>query len=352
MGALAERADRRYYLSVGAMYFVGGLLASIKAIPLVEASLLMARQEVNFGQFTGHANSASQMLSMLFPTILHEGREAPTYVGLATLLFAFVGASLVRRNWRVAFWVCVAVLALLLGAGDATPVPQLLYAVVPLYQKFRVGARHLFLAAFGAAFLAAYAIAALQRAEIPARRVRAAAACLLVLVIAGAAVQALAPHLFEYEVRSPLPVSLPVWNGGVWIQLALAVITIAAALLVRPGRRFVAAVAVMMAILFADDLYSLPYPVTAMGLIPVTIPADATMPGVHAQQIARDLAPLQQRALAIGGTQRDDVIPAAFARLWRIPIAGGYGPMLLERYSGAGDDGHQRIGAARRARGQ
>ena len=168
VAARADRADRRYFLSVGVMYFTGGLLASIKAIPLVEASFLMARQEVNLGQFTGHGNSPAQMLSTLFPTILHEGREAPTYVGLATLLFAFVGASLVQRNWRVAFWVCVSVVALLIGAGQATPVAQLLYALVPLYQKFRVGARHLFLAAFGAAFLAGYAIAAIQRDEVSA----------------------------------------------------------------------------------------------------------------------------------------------------------------------------------------
>jgi hypothetical protein len=333
VGARAERADRRYFLSVSVMYFIGGLLASIKAIPLVEASFLMARQEVNLGQFTSHGNSPAQMLSTLFPTILHEGREAPTYVGLATLLFAFVGVTLVRRNWRVAFWVCVSIVVLLIGAGQATPVAQLLYNVVPLYQKFRVGARHLFLAAFGAAFLAGYAIAAIQRAQVPTHRVRVAAACLFVLMIAGAAVQAWAPQVFQYEVRAPLPWSMPVWNGGVWIQLALAVITIGAALLVSPGRRFVGAVAVTMAILFADDLYSLPYPVTTMGLVPITIPADAAMPSVHAQRIRLDLAPLRQRALAIGGTQGDDVIPAAFARLWQVPIAGGYGPMLLERYS-------------------
>jgi hypothetical protein len=88
-----------------------------------------------------------------------------------------------------------------------------------------------------------------------------------------------------------------------------------------------------MAVLFADDLYSLPYPVTTLGLAPITIPVEAAIPSVHAQRIGRDLAPLQQRLLAIGGTQRDDVIPAAFARLWQVPIAGGYGPMLLQRYS-------------------
>jgi hypothetical protein len=332
VGAIAEHATRRYYLSVAAMYVVGGLLASIKAIPLVEASFLMARQVVNLGQFTGHGNTPAQMLSALFPTILHEGREAPTYVGLATLVFAFAGASLIRRNWRVAYWVAVAILALLIGAGELTPVPRLLYAVVPLYQKFRVGSRHLFLAAFGAAFLAGYGIAAIQRADIDRARVRAAAMTLLVLVIGGAAIQAIAPGAFEYEVRLE-PFRLPVWNTGIWIQLAIASATIVTALFVKPGRRFVLTVAVMMAILFADDLYSLPYPVGATGLVPITIPREAAAPSVEAQRVKQQLQPLRQRALAIGGTHLDAVVPAAFARLWQIPIAGGYGPMLLERYS-------------------
>src|SRR5258705_3024676 len=325
--------DRRFAFAVFWMYVVGGLLASIKAIPLVEASFLMTRQEVNYGQFTGHANSPAQMLSSLFPTILHEGREAPTYVGLATLVFAFAGATRLRRDWRVAFWTVIALVALLIGAGAATPVTQVIYAVIPLYQKFRVGARHLFLAAFGASFLAGYAIAALQRGDIGASRVRGAAIALLLLVVCGAVVQAAAPGAFAYEVRRDLPFHLPLWNSGVWVQLGIAALTTAAACAAARGRRATLLAAIMMAILIGDDLYSLPYPVSAMGLVPISIPRIAADPDVHARQIGRELQPLQQRALAIGGTQRDDVIPAAFARLWRIPIAGGYGPLLLQRYS-------------------
>jgi hypothetical protein len=333
VGAIAERADRRYYTSVAAIYFVGGLLASIKAIPLVEASLLMARQEVNFNQFVSHANTPAQMLSILFPTILHEGREAPTYVGLATLALSFVGVSLARRSWRTAFWVGVAGIALLIGAGDATPVPRLIYAVVPLYQKFRVGARHLFLVAFAAAFLAGIGLAAIEQRRIDISRLRVAVAVLIALVMAGAAAQLLWPAAFEYEVRRIPPLTLRPWNTGIWVQLAIAAATCVVLLCVRPGKRFVVSAGVAIVMLMGDDLYSLPYPVTAAGLNFATIPAAAVTPDVHAVRLGRELEPLKQRALAFGGTQQDSVIPAAFARLWKIPIAGGYGPMLLERYA-------------------
>src|SRR4030095_2016500 len=56
-------------------------------------------------------------------------------------------------------------------------------------------------------------------------------------------------------------------------------------------------------------------------------------PSVHARAIGRDLEPTHARALAIGGTHVDEVLPATFARAWRIPIAGGYGAMLIDRLS-------------------
>lgn len=332
VGTIAQRADRWYPLAIAEMYVVGGLLASVKAIPLVEASFLMTRQVVNFSQFIGHGNTPWQLLSAIFPSIVHEGREAPTYVGLATLLFALVGASMCRRNWRLAFWLTVGTLAVVITAGDVTPIPQLLYTAVPLYQKFRVGSRHLFLAAFGAAFLAAYAIAALQRGDIGVVRVRIAAGVLLLLAAGGAIVLAVFPASFDYEARHEL-LRLPVWPTGVWVQFGIAATTIVAASVVRPGRRFSIAIAVVMAILFADDLYSYPYAVTPMGVAPMSIATEAAAPSVHAVALGRAVEPLRQRVLAIGGTQIDALIPAAFARLWNIPIAGGYGPMLLQRYS-------------------
>jgi hypothetical protein len=92
-------------------------------------------------------------------------------------------------------------------------------------------------------------------------------------------------------------------------------------------------------LLVADDLYSLPYRVGVKGLVPITIPASAAAPSVHAVELAREVAPAHQRLLAPSGTHRDAVVPAAWARVWQIPIAGGYGPMLLGRYAVLGQIG-------------
>src|SRR3989442_12926174 len=98
-------------------------------------------------------------------------------------------------------------------------------------------------------------------------------------------------------------------------------------------RRAMPLIVVAAALLVADDLQAFPSPVTLRGIDFGTIPRVAASPSVHAERIGRALGPLHQRALALGGTQNDAVLPAAFARLWRIPIAGGDGPVLPPRYS-------------------
>ena len=91
--------------------------------------------------------------------------------------------------------------------------------------------------------------------------------------------------------------------------------------------------ALLTAILVVDLLSALPYDIKPDGIEFYAMSESETHPSVHALAIGRALEPTQGRALALGGTQVDDVLPATFARVWRIPIAGGYGPMLMDRLS-------------------
>ncbi|HEY6509263.1 MAG TPA: hypothetical protein VIY56_14685, partial [Vicinamibacterales bacterium] len=340
VSGIVHRSDRGYWGRAAAMFGLGAFLTLVKYLPFIEASFHMARQSVNLTQFVNRANTPAQMLSLLFPSILHDGREAPTYVGLATLALAAVAMASVRQGrWRLRFWGAVVVFGVLIGMGSATPVAEVTYWVVPLYGKFRVVARHLILAAFGLSVLAGFGVAALRQGEASRRGLLSVAAGLILVLGVGTLLLLEVPTAFAYEGRTLPRLSLGPLSNGVLVQLALGALT--AGCLVSAARwgRGAAWVWLTLALLVADDLYSLPYRVGAAGISPITMPAAAAAPSVHAVQLASEVSPGHQRLLAPSGTHRDAVVPAAWARMWRIPIAGGYGPMLLGRYAALGEIG-------------
>jgi hypothetical protein len=332
VGGRAERAPRRYYAAVAAMFVVGALLTGIKAVPVLEASRFTARQETSFSQFAGHSNSPAQMLSVVFPTILHEGREAPTYVGLVTLLLAIAAGLVARRHWRTAFWVVVALCGFMLGAGANTPLAYVAY-YVPGYDRFRVGARHLFLAAFGCAVLAGLALAEIQARRLPYRAIARAAAVVGVLLGCGAVAMLVFSDAFRFEQRAP-DWPLPLWPASIWLQFVIGMVSAAVVLWAVRTPRSALAAAGLLAVLAADTLHAIPYRAAWNGIDAVRTHAEAIeKPSVHAERLASDATLFRQRILAIGGSAVDPVAPAAFARVWRIPIAGGYNPMLLGHYA-------------------
>lgn len=329
-GARAFGHSRSWYLRFAGMFVLGALLSAIKALPFLEAVSLIGRSTLRFEAFTANSNTLPQMLAVVFPTIEHSGRDASVYVGLATLTLAAVSVCALRSNWRVRVWLVVAVVTFLIGAGEATPVARLLYAVPP-FDRFRIASRMLFLFAFSAATLGGLGIAFLQR-DARSRQVaaRAAGGMLLAMTAGAAALLALGGRI-SFEPRVPLPWALPVWNSGVWVQLGIAVVT--AAVLLAMARRtwFAPAVAALSLVVGGDLLYSLPYRVSGDGIHLDVVPARELAPSVHAKHLARMLDSTRQRLLAARGTTRDALVPAGFARLWNIPIAGGYSPIVPER---------------------
>lgn len=319
VGGLVERAHWRYWAAGVAMVGLAILLTAVKALPVLETRDLTARQSLDFAQFIARANSPAEMLSMLFPAVMHDGREAPTYVGFAGLIFALVG---IGRSWRQMFWLAVALIGICIGLGDATPVARLAYHL-PMYDNFRVSARHLILASFALSLLAGFGVAAVISARISWRRIAAAAVVVSGAVGLGAFLLATRSALFPLET-----------GEGNQVQFVLVAVAAVACIGVARAPRSRAWVAALFIVLAVDLLHAQPWRVTEEGLDVPTVPAEAVrQPSVHAARLAAAMAPEHQRLLAPGGTHLDALLPAAFARVWNIPIAGGYGPMLLARHA-------------------
>ena len=334
-GALGDARWWRRVASIGALFAVGILLSSVKTFPLVEARTLVVRSEgLTFARFVGPSLTGAQMFTFVFPTILHQPvTELPTYVGLATLLLAPIGVTRFRSNWRAAFWLVASLVGVGMALGPATPLVTVAY-YVPLYSWFRNLSRHLFLFAFGASVLAGFGVAAIEQRQVSMRILARAAAALAIVMIAGAILIHAFPSSFPLEGPhgEPGPGLLSIATVGVWIQFAilLAVVIVSVWVVMRPSRL---TPAVLMAVLIVDLLSALPYDIKRDGIEFYAITAKETQPSVHAVAIERAMEPTHARALAIGGTQVDEVLPATFARVWQIPIAGGYGAMLINRLS-------------------
>ena len=340
-GSFRTRQICKHVASTAAMFAIGILLSSVKAFPLIEARNIVARSEgITFQRFVGPSLSAPQLFSFVFPTVVHgPATELPTYVGLATLLLAIVGATRLRSNWRVGFWLVMSVAGIVMALGTATPLVTAAY-YVPLYSWFRNISRHMFLFAFGASVLAGAGVAAFERREVSPRALRTSAGVLIIVMVTGALLIRALPASFPLEAPhgEPGPGPLSIFTVGVWIQFAILAAVLAVAgtwgrRSLSEDRRAWLAPALLIAILVVDLLNALPYDIKPDGVEIYGISAEATRPSVHALAIARGLEPTQARALAIGGTQLDEVVPATFARAWRIPIAGGYGVMLVDRLS-------------------
>ena len=325
----------RWLTATAVMFALGILLSAVKALPLIEARTLVIRSSgLTFERFVGPSLTGPQSFSFVFPTILHPPTtELPTYVGIATLLVAVIGISRLRTDWRIAFWLLMSALGVGMALGMSTPLVTLAY-YVPLYSWFRNLSRHMFLFAFGFSVLAGYGVAALQRREASPRAVRVAVGVVAMAMLAGALLIRAYPASFPLEGPhgEPGPGALSFFSVGVWIQFIALTAAVVAILWVRRRPSPISYLALTV-VLVVDLLNALPYDIKRDGIEIYAITAEQTKPSVHAIAIAKALEPTHARALAIGGTQVDDVAPGTFARAWHIPIAGGYGAMLIDRLS-------------------
>lgn len=326
-GAVADRWPLRALGSAAAMAVVAALVAGAGLLPLVEVSRYTTRQSVDFTEFVSYSNTPVEMLSILFPSISHLGREASTYVGLLALVLAPIGVRH-ARSWRGPFWLVVAVASLLLGAGAATPLARLAYEV-PLYDSFRIVARHLVFAAFALTALAGFGLAALERRAASAFAVAGSAAAVLLVMVAAGAAMLWMPQAFAFESVNETH-RLPFWDSAIWFQfvMLLAAAGLSLGFLARP----VALTAALLIVLAAGDLVAaFPGDAGPRGLELETVPQEALLPSVHAQRLKALLDSNGQRLMTPGGAQTNEIVPPTFSRLWRIPLADGYSSIVVER---------------------
>ena len=152
------------------LFFLAGLLGCLPVLAVAETLPNLTRERITYEMFTSDLFPPWQLLTFLIPNFFggvdrHVPMYGPAttvfaaevypYIGLLPLAFA-IGCFAVRRaiGFQARFWSGAAAVALLLSFGGMTPVYWLLFHL-PIYNLFRVPARHLFEVDFALSILAA-----------------------------------------------------------------------------------------------------------------------------------------------------------------------------------------------------
>jgi hypothetical protein len=190
---------------------IGGLLGSLPLFSVAATLPAFTRERITYGMFTSDNFPPFQLLTFLIPNLFGGvNRQIPdyapdttvfvaevyAYLGILPLTLALAGLSAWRTARReLKFWSAVAVIALLMSFGGATPIYLLLFRV-PVYNLFRVPARHLFEVGLALSVIAAIGLDSLltkENAATLARRAFAQLSFLLgIAILAVVALRSLA----------------------------------------------------------------------------------------------------------------------------------------------------------------
>ncbi|HEV2884461.1 MAG TPA: YfhO family protein [Pyrinomonadaceae bacterium] len=338
---------------VAIFFSLGTGLASLQLLPTAELTRWSLRAALTFTDFVAYKLPVRQLPTLLFPFVYGGApdsfyripyfgswpssadgwgaSEVTGYAGLLPLMLAAIGFFCDRRKRLVWFWIVVAVVAVLLALGEATPLGYLTY-YLPVLNKFRAPARHLFAFAFAISFLAGLGVNSIQQ-------LTASNTLLKRVVVASAltiAVSLVSLKLFENKIREWAsaqagPVSLnPLRNPALTVPLVIFIAS-AVALVYwrrRPEQQFRAVLVLAVLVIdlssfawFYEWRYRSPY--------------DAYLSAPAAAAIyKRELDASHQRLLPVsGGLGRVSELPPNLSQLWGVPSASGYGPFILTRTS-------------------
>ncbi len=326
---LAEYFDPLRIVPAILFFGIGAAIAAAQLVPMFELAGFTNRAEGLSARFF----NAFSLRPVHFAMLLHpfiQGNPFPGvsvevvgYVGLLTFVLA-AAAIFVRRDRRVVFFLCIAVVSLYLGLGDQS----LLYRAfrhLPLFNYFRVPSRFMFWFTFAAALLAGFAFDYfLARARLSASVTRGQKAVVACFVLIIAAVVIAVPAV-------PLATWLSLWT---WLPAAFAVFAAGLMLGARRGffTRTTLAGYVLGFVILDLALFAAVYAKTYDSTTSV---ADFFKPP-DSFGIVKDLKVDQGRVLTSlwvypwQGVMRESLYPN-ISLIYGVPSAIGYTPLITQR---------------------
>lgn len=341
----------RFYATSLAITILGIGLAGVQLVPAIELGGASWRAQSSFAEFVTYRFPLKQIPTLIFP-FLYGGApsavygvryfgewpssqngwgitEVAGYVGILPLLLAMCGLFARPLKWYVRFWAAVALAALLLTLGNATPVAFLLFQI-PVIKLFRAPARHFFEMSFAVSILAGFGVTAIRR-SISSR-------CVLLILLACVLV-ALAGLMGLVYFRDDLTAFAasrgvanftvsPARNNAIAIPLILVLVASATVLFLNRRKDGLVAAFLLLGVLiidmgsfgwFCEWNYGSPR-------------ADFLERPPFVTRYQESLVAADQRMLPVrGGLGTLAEIPPNISRFWEVPSVSGYGPLIFAR---------------------
>jgi Bacterial membrane protein YfhO len=336
-----------YKLSLGVLV-LGIALSAIQILPTAELSSLGLRPKMSFKEFNSYSLPPLEAIQLLFPYFfggkpswLYDTAyfgswgltETTGYVGLLPLMLAVVGLVSYPSNAIARFWAITALVTFLLTLGDFTPFSWLIYHLIPVYNKFRVPSRHFIEMTLAVSVLSGMGVAAIQR-ELVSRRLlfKIISVNIVVFIVIYICLQNILnqiQNLANKEEASKITL-LPWLNPAVGIPiviLLLALITLVSWSKFTQNKLL----KLILVLILIIDLGSFGWFYEWQFSAPSK---NTLIPTASTQKYKNILSASQERLISIqGGLGPMDEVPANVSRLWGVPNASGYGPLILSKVS-------------------
>lgn len=342
-----EGGQGKFTMNVSCMLLIGLMLGGIQILPTLELASFSSRGQFAFIDFLSYCHHPLQAVGLVTPLIfgsynsVYQGLPYfgldlrpphALYFGILPLITLAGSLLLARRKPIILFWLAIGLISFLLAFGNATPLAWLFYHIPP-FGSFRALSRLYLIAVAAFAIVCGLVLADLSEHKLSRRRLIVFSASFMCLVWGALAVSLqLLQTVLGLPDRAAIDFALPpFWkNAAFLVPLFTACLTMTVFLIwLRYPKSQYAMVALF--VVAVGDVGFVSW-FSEWRTVKITM-SDLAVPA-HLVPYRESLALTHQRLFPVRGVSSlTGECPPNTSRLWQIPSASGFNPLVNKRYS-------------------
>jgi hypothetical protein len=349
LGESKNRPRLKYLFVCYGILATGLLLSAMQLLPTAELAAFSARKLFTFQDFLTYDMHPLESLGLFFPFLFGGAPDGIIsqpyfatfvcpphflYLGYIPLFLTAAALTAFSRNRLIYFWALAGILAFFLSFGDFTPLAYLLYHLPP-FGSFRCLHRILLVTALANAILAGLAVAALEKGILPRKALIISTTALVlsfveILLTLPTLQGLLAGQAIKYGIKSLG--ALPWTNPAIGCSTLLFALSLGAlsAFARAPNKKH--SKILLAAITICDLAFLGWYAQGGQWRLKSLTEAKLAAPA-SAQKYVPLAEQTFSRILTVrGGSATFDELPNNLCRLWQVPSASGYEPLMMSRY--------------------